>query len=71
MVLPPQCPNLKAIQSMGAGVDSMIHEPSLPRHVPLLRVIDPLSECDATVCIARQDAGASTACRRPQSWRQT
>jgi hypothetical protein len=39
-----QCPNLKAIQSMGAGVDSMIHEPSLPRHVPLLRVIDPLSE---------------------------
>lgn len=41
---PLQCPNLKAIQSMGAGVDSMIHEPSLPRHVPLLRVIDPLSE---------------------------
>lgn len=39
---PSQCPNLKAIQSMGAGVDSMIGEPSLPRHVPLLRVIDPL-----------------------------
>ena len=27
---------------MGAGVDSMIGEPTLPRHVPLLRVIDPL-----------------------------
>ncbi|PSC71738.1 Glyoxylate hydroxypyruvate reductase A [Micractinium conductrix] len=41
-VLLQRCPNLKAIQSMGAGVDSMIGEPSLPRHVPLLRVIDPL-----------------------------
>lgn len=37
-----RCSNLKAIQSMGAGVDSMIGEPSLPRHIPLLRVIDPL-----------------------------
>jgi glyoxylate/hydroxypyruvate reductase A len=27
---------------MGAGVDSMVADPSLPRHVPLLRVIDPL-----------------------------
>lgn len=37
-----QCPNLKAIQSMGAGVDSLLTDPTLPRHVPLLRVIDPL-----------------------------
>lgn len=37
-----QCPNLRAIQSMGAGVDSLVADPSLPRHVPLLRVIDPL-----------------------------
>ncbi|KAL4424688.1 hypothetical protein ABPG77_004495 [Micractinium sp. CCAP 211/92] len=37
-----RCPSLKGIQSMGAGVDHMIGEPSLPRHVPLLRVIDPL-----------------------------
>ena len=35
-------PNLKAIQSMGAGVDSMLADPTLPRHLPLLRVIDPL-----------------------------
>lgn len=27
---------------MGAGVDSIINDPTLPRHVPLLRVIDPL-----------------------------
>jgi glyoxylate/hydroxypyruvate reductase len=37
-----QCPNLKALQSMGAGVDSLLSDPTLPRHVPLLRVIDPL-----------------------------
>ena len=37
-----QCPHLRAIQSMGAGVDSMLGDDSLPRHVPLLRVIDPL-----------------------------
>eukprot|EP00887_Chlorella_sp_A99_P007295 scaffold2.g7295.t1 len=35
-----QCPNLKAIQSMGAGVDSLLGL-DLPTHVPLLRVIDP------------------------------
>lgn len=37
-----QCPNLKGIQSMGAGVDHCMHDATLPRHVPLLRVIDPL-----------------------------
>lgn len=37
-----QCPNLRGVQSMGAGVDSLIGDPTLPRHVPLLRIIDPL-----------------------------
>lgn len=27
---------------MGAGVDSLLNDPTLPRHLPLLRVIDPL-----------------------------
>ncbi len=27
---------------MGAGVDSLLTDPTLPRHLPLLRVIDPL-----------------------------
>jgi phosphoglycerate dehydrogenase-like enzyme len=27
---------------MGAGVDSLLRDATLPRHVPLLRVIDPL-----------------------------
>jgi glyoxylate/hydroxypyruvate reductase A len=37
-----RCPNLRAIQSMGAGVDSLLQDTTLPRHVPLLRVVDPL-----------------------------
>ena len=37
-----KCRNLKAIQSMGAGVDSLMGDTTLPQHIPLLRVIDPL-----------------------------
>ena len=38
-----RCPNLKAVQSTGAGVDKMILIPDyLPRTIPLLRLIDPL-----------------------------
>lgn len=40
--LPVQCPQLKAVQVMGAGVDSQLEDESLPRELPLLRVIDPL-----------------------------
>lgn len=37
---------------MGAGVDSLFQDPALPRHVPILRVIDPLmSERMATWCL--------------------
>jgi len=33
-------PNLKAIFSLGAGVDHLLHDPALP-HVPVARVVDP------------------------------
>jgi glyoxylate/hydroxypyruvate reductase A len=33
-------PNLKAIFSLGAGVDHLLHDQSLP-HVPLVRIVDP------------------------------
>lgn len=33
-------PNLKAILSLGAGVDSLLADPTLPRDVPLVRVVD-------------------------------
>jgi glyoxylate/hydroxypyruvate reductase A len=34
-------PNLKAIFSLGAGVDGFLRDPDLPRQVPLVRFVDP------------------------------
>lgn len=34
-------PNLRAILSLGAGIDHLTNDPTLPRHVPLVRLIDP------------------------------
>ena len=42
-------PNLKAIFSLGAGVDHLLHDPALP-HVPVARVVDP--DLTALVCSA-------------------
>lgn len=44
--LPPRdvlkgLPNLKAIFSFGAGVDAILADPTLPDHVPIVRVNDP------------------------------
>lgn len=33
-------PNLKAIFSLGAGVDALLDDPTLPRAVPLVRMVD-------------------------------
>ncbi|HEX2528075.1 MAG TPA: glyoxylate/hydroxypyruvate reductase A [Geminicoccus sp.] len=34
-------PNLKAILSLGAGVDAMLDDPTLPADLPLCRLVDP------------------------------
>lgn len=34
-------PNLKLILSQGAGVDHILVDPLLPRHVPIIRLVDP------------------------------
>ena len=36
-----QYPNLKAILSLGAGVDHLASDPDLPTHVPVVRLVDP------------------------------
>ena len=36
-----QYPNLKAILSMGAGVDHLASDPELPTHIPVVRLVDP------------------------------
>jgi glyoxylate/hydroxypyruvate reductase A len=41
-----QCPNLKAILSTWAGVDKLLADPTLPRHLPLSRMVDPLLAVD-------------------------
>lgn len=34
-------PNLKAVVSVGAGVDHVLRDPDLPRHLPILRTTGP------------------------------
>ena len=34
-------PNLKVIVSMGAGIDHLLADPELPRHVPVIRTVGP------------------------------
>lgn len=34
-------PNLQLIASLGAGVDHILEDPTLPRHVPIMRLVDP------------------------------
>jgi glyoxylate/hydroxypyruvate reductase A len=34
-------PNLKMIASLGAGVDHLMEDATLPRHVPIVRLVDP------------------------------
>src|SRR5438067_13858965 len=34
-------PNLTLILSLGAGVDHLLGDPQLPRHLPIVRLVDP------------------------------
>ena len=34
--------NLKGIFNLGAGVDALLQDQTLPRHIPLVRLVDPL-----------------------------
>ena len=34
-------PNLKAIASLGAGIDHILQDPSIPPHLPTARIVDP------------------------------
>ncbi|MEP0134197.1 MAG: glyoxylate/hydroxypyruvate reductase A [Eudoraea sp.] len=41
-----QYPNLKCIASFGAGVDFIFKDQSVPKHIPITRVIDPVLASD-------------------------
>src|SRR5579864_5729591 len=34
-------PNLKLIFGLGAGIDHLLRDPALPKHVPIVRLVDP------------------------------
>jgi glyoxylate/hydroxypyruvate reductase A len=69
-------PNLKAIFSLGAGVDGFLRDPDLPRHVPLVRFVDPTLMHEMAqyvvmhVLIAHRGQRFFDAAQRDNSWRQ-
>ena len=69
-------PNLKMIVGLGAGVDHLLRDPDLPRHVPIVRLVDPymtdaMSEYVAlsVLRLHRQDLDY-LAQQRPAVWRE-
>lgn len=44
-------PNLKVISSMGAGIDHIISDPSIPKHIKITRVIDEKLTKDMSVFV--------------------
>ena len=70
-------PNLKAVFSLGAGVDGFIADPDYPRHIPLTRFVDhTLSREMAQYCVMhalirhRRQRGFD-AFQRESKWRQS
>ena len=69
-------PNLKAVISLGAGVDGFLKDPDYPRLVPLVRSVDPnlaiqMSEYVAMhVLMIHRDQRFFDAAQREQQWRQ-
>ena len=73
-----QFPNLRGISSLGAGVDHLLQDPTLPANIPIVRLVDPLLAqsmfeyiCAAVMGVLRdfdryQDQ-QSAACWHPQN----
>lgn len=78
--LPPQgalrrFPNLKAILSLGAGVDALLKDPDLPKGVPIVRMVDEdLAKCMAEYVLLHvlryhRDQPALDAQQAQKEWR--
>ena len=69
-------PNLKAIFSLGAGIDGFLRDPELPRHLPLVRFVDPTLMHEMAqyvvihVLIAHRGQRFFDAAQRESQWRQ-
>ncbi len=69
-------PNLKAVLSLGAGVDGFLRDPEFPRHLPLVRFVDPTLMHEMAqyvvmhVLIAHRDQRFFDAAQQESQWRQ-
>lgn len=69
-------PRLKAIFSLGAGVDGFLRDPEFPRHLPLVRFVDPTLMHEMAqyvvmhVLIAHRGQRFFDATQRERQWRQ-
>ncbi len=69
-------PHLKAVLSLGAGVDSLLSDPTLPATVPVVRLVDPALTDGMTEYVVWQvlawhrDATAYRAHQRDRQWRK-
>jgi glyoxylate/hydroxypyruvate reductase A len=69
-------PNLKAIFSLGAGIDGFLSDPDFPRHVPLVRFVDETLSREMAqfivmhVLIQHRAERMFAAAQREAKWRQ-
>ena len=69
-------PNLKALFSLGAGVDGFLRDPEFPRHLPLVRFVDPTLMHEMAqyvvmhVLIAHRGQRFFDAAQQESAWRQ-
>jgi len=69
-------PRLKAIFSMGAGIDGFLNDPDFPRHVPLIRFVDETLSREMAqyivlhVLIQHRSERMFAAAQRDAAWRQ-
>jgi glyoxylate/hydroxypyruvate reductase A len=70
-------PNLKVVFSMGAGVDAFLADPDFPRHLPLVRLVDPTLSRDMTeyavlqILLQHRQQRFYDAAQRESAWRQS
>ena len=69
-------PNLKLVCSLWFGVDSLVADPTTPRHVPVIRLIDPIMTLTMTetvlahVLAAHKELHIYRAQQAARTWRQ-
>ncbi|MEI9885278.1 MAG: glyoxylate/hydroxypyruvate reductase A [Rhizomicrobium sp.] len=69
-------PNLKAVFSLGAGVDGFLLDPDFPKHIPLIRFVDPTLSGEMAqfavlhVLMQHRTAAFFAAAQATSKWRQ-